>query len=81
MTILCCDRHKNLQMVPFFFEHSARTISGHVCPVPSCGRFYDAEGYFDMADGKPARVGNSMKQGTGSISQKILKAIRTRAGA
>jgi hypothetical protein len=28
-----CDRHKNLQMVPF-----GQTFV-HACPVPSCGRF------------------------------------------
>ncbi|HKN34616.1 MAG TPA: hypothetical protein VJX16_15365 [Terriglobales bacterium] len=77
----CCDKHKNLQMVPFFFEHSARTIRGHVCPVPSCGRFQDAEGYFDMVDGKPARAEKNGKGGVASVREELLKAIRAIAGA
>ena len=76
----CCDKHKNLQMVPFFFEHSARTIRGHVCPVPSCGRFQDAEGYFDMVGGRPVRAQKSAKERAPSVREEILKAIRAMAG-
>ena len=50
-----CERHKNLQMVPFFIEYTSGPVSGHVCPVPGCGRHHTENGYFDLADGKPAR--------------------------
>jgi hypothetical protein len=28
-------------------ERPTGTISGHICPVPSCGRRHDGERYFD----------------------------------
>ena len=75
-----CDRHKNLRMVPFFVENPARPIRGHACPVPSCGRFHDAEGYFDMVGGRPVRAQKSAKERAPSVREEILKAIRAMAG-
>jgi len=46
MTPPPCDRHKNLQMVPF-----GRTDID-VCPVPSCGRCHDDRGYFEVVEGR-----------------------------
>ena len=42
MTPPSCDRHKNLQMVPFSLEYPGGTLSGHECPVPGCGRQHKA---------------------------------------
>ncbi|HYL13612.1 MAG TPA: hypothetical protein VEV41_11285 [Terriglobales bacterium] len=79
MTKPSCDRHKNLQMVPFSFAYSTGTISGHVCPVPGCGRVHDEEGYFDVIEGKILRAESTKERGT-SVTEKILKVIRARAG-
>jgi hypothetical protein len=42
-----CDRHGNLQMIPCSLEKPAGTVSGHICPVPSCGRRHDGRRYYD----------------------------------
>jgi hypothetical protein len=34
-----CDRHKNLQMIPFSLDYPSGKISGYVCPVPTCDHF------------------------------------------
>lgn len=34
-------------MLPCWLERPTGTISGHICPVPSCGRLNDGERYFD----------------------------------
>ena len=43
-----CDRHPNLQMVPCGLKRTNGQSLGYVCPVPSCGRHRDHEGYFDV---------------------------------
>jgi hypothetical protein len=50
-----CDRHKNLQMVPCSLTRQAGSESGHVCPVPGCGRHHDREGYFDRFETRAAQ--------------------------
>jgi len=42
-----CDRHGNLQMIPCSLDRPTGTVSGHICPVPSCGRCHDGRRYFD----------------------------------
>ena len=74
-----CDRHKNLQMVPFFLEFTGGTFSGHVCPVPGCGRYHSENGYFNLVDGKPAWQEKTIRSRITSARNEILRAIR--AGA
>jgi len=76
MTPPPCDRHKNLQMVPCAFERPTGMVLGHICPVPSCGRYHDNEGYFDVVDDQirgqnPAPI---------SAREKIMRIVRARAG-
>ena len=40
MTNPSCDRHKNLQMIPFSLDYPSGKISGYVCPVPTCRHFF-----------------------------------------
>ena|ERR671925_577609 len=77
MTRPSCDRHKNLQMDPFSFEDPTGTISGHICPVPGCGRLHDKEGYFDVVEGKVVRSGNTKKIGS-PLKEQILNLIRSK---
>ena len=79
MTPPSCDRHKNLQMVPFSLEYPGGTLSGHECPVPGCGRQHMENGYFDLADGKPTREEKTLRTRLTSATNEILTAIR--AGA
>ena len=44
-----CDRHKSLEMVPL-----GQTLID-VCPVLSCGRCHDEQGYFEVMDGELLR--------------------------
>ena len=74
-----CDRHKNLQMVPFFLEFTTGTVSGHVCPVPGCGRHHTEDGYFDLVGGIPIREEKTIRSRITSARNEILRAIR--AGA
>jgi len=76
-----CDRHKNLQMIPFLLEYPGGTVSGHVCPVPGCGRHHTEDGYFDLEDGKPVRQEKTLRNKITSARDEILKVIRARAGA
>jgi hypothetical protein len=75
MTPPPCDRHKNLQMVPF-----GRTDID-VCPVPSCGRWHDDQGYFEVVEGQLVREGKGAPTRIVEAREKILKTIRARAGA
>ena len=74
MTSPPCDRHKNLQMVPF-----DRTFIC-VCPVPSCGRCHDDQGYFEVVEGQLVRGDSASPNRLFSSREKILKTIRARAG-
>jgi len=76
-----CERHKNLQMVPFFIEYTSGPVSGHVCPVPGCGRHHTENGYFDLADGKPAREEEPLKNKITLARDEIRRVIGSRAGA
>jgi hypothetical protein len=40
MTHPSCDRHKNLQMIPFSLDDASGKISGYICPVPTCDHFF-----------------------------------------
>src|SRR6267143_4097571 len=70
-----CDRHKNLQMIPFSIKHSTGKIS-HACLVLSCNRHHDDKGYFDMVDDKPVR---QEKAATGGRTSDAV-AVRGDAG-
>ena len=78
MTQPSCDRHKNLQMVPFPFEDPTGKVSGYICPVPACGRLHDKEGYFDVVEGKIVRLGNA-KELISPLKEQILNVIRSKA--
>ena len=71
-----CDRHQNLQMVPFTFKYPTGTITGHVCPVPGCNRHLDDQGYFDLVGGKPVR---DPRTRVASARAAIMRAIYTKA--
>jgi hypothetical protein len=79
MTNPSCDRHKNVQMVPFSLEYPGGKISGHVCPVPRCGRHHVEEGYFDVEEDKLG-MSNSATGKEPSVRQGIVNAIRAMAG-
>ena len=70
-----CDRHKNLQMVPF-----GRTFID-VCPVPSGGRCHDDQGYFEVVDGHLVRGDRASPNKLFSPREQILKTLRSMAGA
>lgn len=72
MTLPPCDRHKNLQMVP-----SGTTF---VCPVPSCGRCHDDQGYFEMAEGQLVLRQSAALTRIFSTREQNLMAVRARAG-
>ena len=57
MTNPSCDRHKNLQMIPFSLsKYPNGNISGHVCPVPTCGHRYFEGGNFEIGSKKPRQL-------------------------
>jgi hypothetical protein len=66
-------------MVPFYLEFTRGTVSGHVCPVPGCGRHHSEDGYFDLVDGKAAREKKTIKNRIASARNEILRAIRPAA--
>ena len=45
-----CDRHTNLQMVPCWLQRENRVVTGHVCPVPGCGRYHAEGAYLGAKD-------------------------------
>lgn len=69
-----CDRHTNLQMIPF-----GQTLVD-VCPVPSCGRCHDNQGYFEVVDGQPVRGQIVAPNWLVVERERIVKALRARAG-
>ena len=69
-----CDRHTNLEIVPFgqtFIE---------VCPVPSCGRCHDERGYFEVVDGKLVRGQIADTNKFVVAAERMVNAFRARAG-
>ena len=74
MTPPPCDRHKNLQAVPF-----GQTFID-VCPVPSCGRRHDEQGYFEVVEGQLVRGQRAAPNRLFSAREGILNVIRARAG-
>jgi hypothetical protein len=45
-----CDRHPNLQMVPCRLKRNQTVVSGHICPVPGCGRCHSDQSYLRPGD-------------------------------
>ena len=74
MTPPPCDRHKNLEMVPF-----GQTLID-VCPVPSCGRCHDDQGYFEVVDGKLVRGQIADTKKLVVAAERMVNAFRARAG-
>jgi hypothetical protein len=72
MTSPPCDKHRNLQMVPW------SQTSIYVCPVPTCGRCHDDQGYFEVVEGQLVRGQAAAPKE--SPRERILKAIHARAG-
>lgn len=81
MTPPLCDKHTNLLMVPL--RASAGRTFVHLCPVPSCGRHHDDEGYFEVVNGRVVREANAepMPNRIVSAREKIPMTIRTRGGS
>jgi len=48
-----CDRHPNLQMFSCWLKKPTGITFGYICPVPSCVRCRDDEGYFDFIEQAP----------------------------
>ena len=69
-----CDRHKNLLMVPF----GQTRID--VCPVPSCGRCHDDQGYFEVVDGKLVRGQIDDTKKLVEAAERMVYVFRARAG-
>jgi hypothetical protein len=69
-----CDRHKSLEMVPL-----GQTLID-VCPVPSCGRYHDDQGYFEVVEGQLVRGQIAAPSRSFIATERVVKAIRARAG-
>jgi hypothetical protein len=69
-----CDKHKNLEMVRL-----GQTLVD-VCPVPSCSRCHDDQGYFEVVDGKLVRGQIAAPKSLFAAGEKILKVMRAGAG-
>ena len=74
MTPPPCDRHKNLLMVPL-----GQTLVD-VCPVPSCGRCHDEQGYFEVVDGQLVRGQIAAPNRLVLATERMLKTFRAKAG-
>ena len=76
-----CDKH-NLQMVPFRLESPTGQKFVQVCPVPSCGRHHDNQGYFEVVEGQPVRGKNAVPAANriDSATEKILMTNGAQAG-
>jgi hypothetical protein len=70
-----CDRHTNLQMIPL------GQILVDVCPVPSCGRCHDNQGYFEVVEGQLVRGQIVAPNRLVVKTERIVKALRARAGS
>ena len=69
-----CDRHKSLEMVPL-----GQTCID-VCPVPSCGRYHDDQGYFEVVEGQLVRGQIVTPSRFFIATERVVKPLRTRAG-
>jgi hypothetical protein len=76
MTPPPCDKHKNLQMVRLQTDQTFV----HVCPVPSCGRRHDNQGYFEVVDGQIVRGEIPAPNRIFAARNTIMKIIRARVG-
>ena len=74
MTPPPCDRHANLLMVPF-----GQTLIDF-CPVPSCGRCHDDQGYFEVVDGELVRGEIVATKKLVPAAERMVNAFRARAG-
>jgi hypothetical protein len=75
-TCPACDRHRNLQMIACSFESPTGTVSGHICPVPSCGRRHDGQRYFDEEKIASVSQGSAPANRRAAARSAILSAIR-----
>ena len=69
-----CGRHKNLEMVLY------GQAQINVCPVPSCGRCHDEQGYFEVVDGKLARGQIGAANKLFVATERMVNTFRARAG-
>jgi hypothetical protein len=75
-----CDKHKSLQMIPCVVERPTGWVSGHVCPVPGCGRHRDEDGYFDIAEPRvPAPEKQNKQAAARAEIMRMIRAIRAQA--
>lgn len=81
MTSPPCDKHPNLQMVPFPFESTLGKSLVYVCPVPSCGRQHDDQGYFEVVEGELVRGQNTAPNTMAAARDKVPMTMRAEAGA
>lgn len=51
-----------------------------VCPVPSCGRCHDEQGYFEVVDGELVRGQIAAPSRLVAAGERMLKTFRARAG-
>jgi len=63
-------------MLPCWLERPTGTISGHICPVPSCGRRHDGERYFDEAKMVAVSQRSGPANRRAAARSAILSAIR-----
>jgi len=73
MTSPPCDKHKNLQMVR---SPSSQTV--YLCPVPSCGRRHDNQGYFQVVDGQIVRGDIAAPNRIFAARDSIMRRLRAR---
>jgi hypothetical protein len=65
-------------MIPCSLKRTTGQSHGYVCPVPSCGRHRDDEGYFDVVETKPSLDGGTPKNRRDAARAAIMKAIQER---
>ena len=51
-----------------------------VCPVPSCGRCHDEQGYFEVVDGELVRGQIAEPSKLVAATERMLKTLRARTG-
>jgi deoxycytidylate deaminase len=76
MTNPSCDRHRNVQMIPFT---SRGKIDGHICPVPTCRRRHIDDRYLEIAElakERSQQVRRKVTRKQHMVREQILKVIR-----
>jgi hypothetical protein len=73
-----CDRHPNLQMIPWSLKTTTGQSDGYVCPVPGCGRHHQDGWYFDVVETKPSLEDGTPKDQRDAARAAIMKAIHER---